>query len=527
MPDQPPLTDYFRAGYPLIHVETTEYERALLYIIDSFSQVSQDSGQRLAVWKNGVGLTISVDFDIDKQTKTSSSTSDLSEALRWLKAEADRDAPPILMIVMNLEDNIQAPGVVQAMVDASLAARSALFAIVILGPGFSYPPAIAGMVARLLFALPNEEDLLALFRNIARRYVEFICDGTIPWATPTGQSNCLVEYEFTEEQEALLSAAARSALGLNSLAAENAFCLSIVSKRAIDLGLIQQQKKQEVQRSDVIEFVTDCPGMADVGGMDLLKRWLLRRQVAFSPEARAYGLPYPKGILVVGPGGTGKSLVAKATASLMNLPLLRMDLGRIFRSLVGESEAAIRSALGVAEAISPCVLWIDEIDKGFSGLASSGMLDSGVTSRVISTLLSWRAETTRPVMLVATANEIGSLPSMVYRQGRFDAVWWVDLPKAAERREILEIHLRKRGRKPDVFDLDCLVEEAEDCTGAEIESSIEDAMFFAFSEGRELTTADIHESISATAHQQAGNRAEIQTQRLKNQSRRLARPVSS
>jgi len=234
-----------------------------------------------------------------------------------------------------------------------------------------------------------------------------------------------------------------------------------------------------------------------------------RRRRVFSDEARKYGLPYPKGVLIVGPAGTGKSLVSKGIADFLKLPLLRLDMGKVFRSLVGESESAIRMALKVAEAVSPVVLWLDEIDKGLAGMKGSGELDSGVTSRVVSTILTWRQETKYPVMLTATANDVAAIPAMVYRKGRLDEVWATELPNKAEREEIFQIHLRKRGRDPKLFGCKMLAARTEDFVGAEIEGVIEDAMFLAFDEGKEVTGQHIVKAISETVPQARRNREEI------------------
>jgi SpoVK/Ycf46/Vps4 family AAA+-type ATPase len=299
----------------------------------------------------------------------------------------------------------------------------------------------------------------------------------------------------------LILEAARAAIGLDELGAESAMALSMATAEAIDIKIIQAQKEQEVRKSDVLEFFPVDETIEHIGGFDYFKEWLSRRSKGFSAEAREYGLPYPKGMLIVGPAGTGKSLTAKATAAFLKLPLLRLDMGKVFRSLVGESEAAIRMALQVAEAVSPVVLWMDEVEKGLAGMRGSGELDSGVTGRVVSTVLTWRQETKYPVMLVATANDVAALPAMVYRKGRLDEVWATDLPEEHEREEIFGIHIEKRGRDRDDYDLALLAARTDDFTGAEIEGCIEDAMFLAFDEDEEFETEHILKSISETVPQ--------------------------
>jgi len=231
-----------------------------------------------------------------------------------------------------------------------------------------------------------------------------------------------------------------------------------------------------------------------VGGLDNFKEWLNLRAEAFSPAAREYGLPYPKGVLLVGIQGTGKSLAAKTVANEWNLPLLRLDFGRLFASLVGQSESRVRKMIQIAEALSPCVLWVDEIDKAFAGAQSSG--DSGTTSRVLSTFLTWLSEKTSPVFVVATANNIEMIPPEIIRKGRFDEVFFLNLPTKEERKEIFKVHLGKaRQKRIEEFELTLLSELSKDFSGAEIEQVVIEAMRLGFSKGKEFNNEDILTSI--------------------------------
>jgi SpoVK/Ycf46/Vps4 family AAA+-type ATPase len=311
-----------------------------------------------------------------------------------------------------------------------------------------------------------------------------------------------------QELKQLISIAAMSAVGLDKIQAINAFALSMAATKTIDISIIQKQKEQEVKKSDVLEFIETTEPIGNLGGFSKLKKWLKKREEAFSVEAMNYGLRYPKGILIVGPPGTGKSLCAKTVASFLKLPLLRLDIGKVYRSLLGESEQAIRTALRIAEAVSPSVLWIDEIEKGMAGAQNSD-LDAGVSSRVVSTILTWRQETKYPVVLVATANDTKSIPSTIYRAGRIDKVWAVDLPQEEERKEILRIHLEKRKRNPVNFDINVLAKASEYFVGSELESCIEDAMFNAFSERREINTNDVVDAMKALIPQYVRDAEEI------------------
>lgn len=263
-----------------------------------------------------------------------------------------------------------------------------------------------------------------------------------------------------------------------------------VDERAI--GLMLEEKKQRIRQTQVLEFWPATETLEDVGGLDLLKKWLEQRSAAFTVEARNYGLPNPKGILLVGIQGTGKSLSAKATASLWQLPLLRLDIGRLMGGLVGESEAKTREMIRIAEAMAPCVLFLDELDKGFAGVGGAFVGDSGTSARVFGTILTWMEEKTSSVFIAATANSIEALPPEVLRKGRFDEIFFIDLPSDRERREIFEVHLmRVRPNRIRDFDLDQLAFQSEGFSGAEIQQAIFESMHIAFDSRREFETSDI------------------------------------
>lgn len=300
--------------------------------------------------------------------------------------------------------------------------------------------------------------------------------------------------------EAMLSPTAReklvtSALGLSSNQSQRAFAKAIVmhgglDERAIDTVLAE--KKQVIRESGALEFYAATETIGDVGGLDVLKDWLRVREKAFTQEAADYGLSVPKGITLIGIPGTGKSLTAKMIAGLWRLPLLRLDMGAVFGSLVGQSEENIRRALRLAETISPCLLWIDEMEKAFAGGAGGATGDSGTSVRVFGTILTWMQEKTLPVFVVATANNIAGLPPETLRRGRVDEVFFLDLPTLQERREIFRVHLGKRRPVTRGFDLDALAEAGRGFVGAEIEQAVVDAMHAAFDQGgREFTTEDV------------------------------------
>lgn len=289
---------------------------------------------------------------------------------------------------------------------------------------------------------------------------------------------------------------AQAAVGLSRSQANRAFAKALVGDTALDdrdINLVLEEKKNVVRESGALEFYAPGEGGDDVGGLEVLKVWLRLRERALSPEAKAYGLPAPKGVALIGIPGTGKSLTAKMIASQWRLPLLRLDVGAVFGSLVGESEEKIRQALRLAELVAPCVMWIDEIEKSLA----SGGLDGGTSQRVFSTILTWMQEKDKPVFVVATANDVSALPPELLRRGRFDEIFFLDLPTSEEREQIINVHLRKRKRNPANFAVDEIVAHSEGFVGAEIEQAIIDALYLAFDEeGREVGTADILSSLS-------------------------------
>ncbi len=259
-----------------------------------------------------------------------------------------------------------------------------------------------------------------------------------------------------------------------------------------DIKDILEEKKQVIARSEILEFFESKSSQNDIGGLKVLKIWLKQRYRAFSKEAKEYGLPIPKGVLLVGPQGTGKSLTAKSISQSWSMPLLRLDVGRLFSSLVGSSEARTRETISRAEAMSPCILWIDEIDKGFGGDARS---DGGTSQRVLASLLTWMAEKESAVFVIATANAIDKLPAELLRKGRFDEIFFLDLPNSEERLSILDLHLKKR-RPSYNFPLSTIIDRTDGYSGAELEQAVIEGMHFSFSENRELMEKDLIKAVS-------------------------------
>lgn len=362
--------------------------------------------------------------------------------------------------------------VVRLLRDLAVKLRGKAQTLILMSPTLSLPPELEKEVTVLDFPLPLAAD------------IEMELDKVIE----SVKDNPKVDATLTPEQREII---VKSALGLTLEEIDSVFARSLVEKRKFDVDVVLEEKQQIIRKSGLLEYYPVQAHLADVGGMELLKDWLDKRASSFTDKARDFGIPSPKGILILGVQGCGKSLLAKAVAAEWNLPMLKLDVGRIFGSLVGQSEENIRKAISVAESVAPCVLWADELEKGFAGMGGSGVSDSGTTARVFATFLTWMQDKTKPVFLIATANEVNALPPEMLRKGRFDEVFFVDLPDRAEREQIVKIHLVKRKRDPANFNVEELADTMKGFSGAEIEQVIVGALFSAFDAGRELTQDDV------------------------------------
>ena len=342
------------------------------------------------------------------------------------------------------------------------------------------PPELEKEVQVLEMPLPNLEDLHKIMRQAKQRYN--------------------IDDRDYQESSSLLE----SALGLSTSEAQLAFSKAACEYNRLtetEIPFIIKEKEQVIRKSGHLEYFHPKATLSDIGGLDNLKLWLNRRRQAFTTDARDFGLEFPRGVLLLGLPGTGKSLAAKAVASAWQLPLLRLDMGKIYGGIVGQSEANMRSALQMAETLSPSILWIDEIEKGLSGMQSSGSTDGGTTARVLGSFLTWMQEKEKPVFVVATANNIAQLPPELLRKGRVDEIFFVDLPVQQDRKEILSIHLKRRDRIDDFSDteLEELALVSKGFTGAELEEAVKEAMFIAFDEGHQLNKEDLLRAINATS----------------------------
>ncbi len=491
------LDTLIRARYPLVYLVSWEEQRLDAILMD----VAQNHGKALLSWSVTRGLR-----RMGARTVTMSDSSrDPVEAL----AAIGKLTEPSLVVLKDFHPYLESAPVVRALRELAQDLKSTFTTVILLSPVLTIPTELEKEISVLDVPLPGFRDLFQLLKEII---------------TVVRQGN-KARVDLTREQAEQLIKAAQ---GLTLSEAENAFAKAIANDGVLnqdDIRLVLDEKRQVIRKSGLLEFIGIEEGLGDVGGLDELKAWLTGRGGAFSEPARKFGLPSPKGLLLLGVQGCGKSLTAKAIASQWALPLLRLDLGRIFSSLIGSSEENLRRAIRVAESVSPTVLWIDEIEKGLAGSAGSAVTDSGVSARVFGALLTWLQEKTAPVFVVATANRIEALPPELLRKGRFDEIFFIDLPSAAERREVFRIHLEKRKRAPDRFDLDALSTAAEGYSGAEIEQAVIAGLYHAFAEGTDLTQAQVLRAVQETFPLSATMSEEIA--RLRDWSRNRTRPASA
>ena len=489
-----------RARYPIIYIISWEERRVVAHL----GELALAQEKQLLVWTETLGLCPGM--ATIPHAAPNEETLDPLAVLEYIRGSETRaiyvlkDYHPFLSPVY-----AKSSAVVRRLRDLVPSLHTSFKTVVLLSPVLQLPPELEKEVTVVDWVLPSLLELDGLLNRVVRSV----------------QDEPGLNVDLTPAQrEAVLKAA----LGMTLDEAENVFAKCLVEKKGFDVDLIVAEKEQVIRKSGVLEYFHWSEGVQDVGGLEKLKEWLSERADAFTEKARAFGLPAPKGLLLLGVQGCGKSLMAKAVACEWKLPLLRLDMGRIFAGLVGASEENVRKAVKVAEAVAPCVLWLDEIEKGLSGTRSSGELDAGVTSRVFGTLTTWLQEKTAPVFVVATANDITQLPPELLRKGRFDEIFFVDLPSEEERREILSIHLRRRKRDPSAFDLQALADKSEGFSGAEIEQAVIAALHRAFRQDRQMTNEDVLAAMGDTIPLVVTMEEEIQS--LREWARLRARPAS-
>jgi len=462
---QQQLTPYLRAGYAGLAVITAEEARAEAEIAATCGKL----GRNLSAWSSSEGL-------VDTNERRAQPCADPLEALQLIGPKFASESPRHVIVMRDLQLHLEQtdPMLVRRLKDLLRLAKANGHALILLGCRLRLPAELDHEITRIDFALPGSSELGSVLNGIV-------------------ESAKLTSPAEDERGEIL-----HAALGLTTIEAENVFALSVVESGKLDPGIISREKARTLKRNGLVEVIETKPSLDAIGGLHNLKQWLETRKLAFSAEAKEFGLPAPKGLLIVGIPGTGKSLTAKATATAFGIPLLRLDMGKVFGGIIGQSEANLRSVIQTAEAIAPCVLWIDEIEKGFSGNKSSGSTDGGTTARVFGSFLSWMQEKEKPVFVVATANDVSKLPPEFIRKGRFDEMFFVDLPTAEERGLIWDIVIRKYNRKPRELDVVPLAQVTEQFTGAEIEAVFVEALHAAFASGKEVTRKEIVTAVTDT-----------------------------
>lgn len=445
-----------RAKAGIILIPTHEEERALNDILT----FAANTAREMITWDICDG------FSLARGKTVPSGGRDPLAALEQIdKHPGDR---PTLFILKDFDAFWTNPTVRRKMRNLSHTLRQTRKTVLILTATDEMPEDLRDGLIRIPFDLPTADQLNDVIDQIGLQ------PGTTLKLTRDGRERLI-----------------RASLGLTAAQAQHAYAKAIAKSGCLsdnDIIAVSEEKKTILREVEALEYTDANESIDNVGGLEVLKDWLNLREKAFHSDAVAYGLPAPKGIALIGIPGTGKSLTAKMIGHLWQMPLLRLDVGALFGSLVGESEGRVRRALKIAELIAPCILWIDELEKA---LAHGGS-DSGTSARVFGSILTWMQEKKAPVFIVATANDIASLPPELLRRGRFDEIFFLDLPNRRERREIFAVHIEKRQRLPEAYDLDLLADASGGFVGSELEQAVIDAMYTGFNDnGREFTTEDI------------------------------------
>jgi len=450
------LTLFLKARYPIIYINTIEEDR-IEYVIRK--NIKTNLNRSIYSWDFVDGYTNNPNNEgFGKRNPLQA-----LELVERLSSET-----PALFILKDFNRFLTDLSISRKLRNISRILKLQPKTIIIIGSELNIPTELQDLITVLQFQLPSESEI----NQELERLINSL--------------NIKLEPQLFENLS-------RACQGLSLERIRRVLSKIIATYKTIDdnsIAVLLSEKKQIISQTEILEYWSANEKILDLGGLDNLKDWLKKRKTAFGVRALNYGLPTPRGLLLVGIQGTGKSLTAKAIANDWQLPLLKLDVGKLFGGIVGESESRLRQMINVAETISPCILWIDEIDKAFSNVESKG--DSGTSNRVLATFISWLSEKTKPVFVIATANNIDLLPLEVIRKGRFDEIFFLDLPKQEEREEIFKIHLKEfRPKNWKFFDSQKLAELSESFSGAEIRQSIIDGMFHAFYEKREFTTEDV------------------------------------
>ena len=450
------LTLLLKARYPIIYINTIEEDR-VEYIIRKYIKTSLN--RSIYSWDFIDGYT----NNPNNEGFAKRNPVQALELVERLTAQT-----PALFLLKDFNRFLTDVSISRKLKNISRILKLQPKTIIIIGSELNIPKELSDLITILQFHLPVESEINYELKR-------------------------LIESLNIQIDPQILESLTRACQGLSLERIRRVLSKVIATYKTIDensIKLLLNEKKQIISQTEILEYWSVDETISQIGGVDNLKNWLKKRKTAFGIQASNYGLPTPRGLLLVGIQGTGKSLTAKAIANEWQLPLLKLDVGKLFGGIVGESESRLRQMIQVAETISPCILWIDEIDKAFSNNNNTG--DSGTSNRVLATFISWLSEKTKPVFVVATANNVDLLPLEIIRKGRFDEIFFLDLPQKQEREQIFKIHIQEfRPNRWELFDYSKLAQLSEAFSGAEIRQSIIEAMYHAFYEKREFTTEDI------------------------------------
>lgn len=478
------VTECIKAGYSSIVIKTSEEDRAIKECLNA----GRECEKRVFCWSCIKGIEEILEKPIQKdcidmgEYYTKTEKSDLTDAQDALNdaINLNDERGDYILIFLDFHHYLNRADVLRSAKDAFKQAGGSGACFVFVSNSFDVPSDWEDSIISIELRLPNKDEIKEHLEEMVNLYKDQL------------------KLEDINQLDELVDKASEIALGLTITQAENAFATSFSKVETIDLHIISEVKAQIICTDGLLEFWNNNKNV-EIGGMHTFRDYTKKRLLAFSEKAKEYGLPNPKGVLLVGIPGCGKSLASKSLAQEWNVPLIKCDLGKLFGSYVGDTESNTRKALKTAEAMSPCVLWIDEIEKGLAGAGSSGSNDSGVSSRMFASILTWMQEKEKPVYVIATANSITSLPQELLRKGRFDEIFFVDLPNQEERKEIIEIQIKKKQREPENFDINEISKRCDGFTGAEIEEMIVSAMFEAYADGeRDLEDKDILSVIDKT-----------------------------
>ena len=481
---QDSLATLFKARFPYVYIPTWEEKRAIEFIRSiAYSEDIIKHERMLYIWAQTTG------FVSDKNETIISKTTDPIDAMNFV-LKSNEDAIFVfkdLHVFFGIDGRNITYEIVRKMRDIIPELHEGFKRknIVLISPRLIIPEDLQKDIAVFDFPLPNAKEIISVLDEILEE-------------NSLGQSNL-----SAEDKEKL----GKAALGLTLQEAENAFSRAIVQNHGISkdaLKIIFDEKNQVIKKTGILEFVNSNLTIDDIGGLENLKSWLLKRKNAWLDSAKKYNIPAPKGVLITGVPGCGKSLTAKAVSSIWQLPLLKLDIGRIFSGIVGSSEENMRKAIATAEAVAPSVLWIDEIEKGLGRIEGTG--DSGTSARIFATFLTWMQEKTKPVFVIATANDISKLPPELLRKGRFDEIFFVDLPTEIERKNIFKVHLKKRVEKAEISEdleineglLESLSKISVGFSGSEIEQAVISSLYEAFFHERNLRVEDLENAVRTT-----------------------------